>query len=239
MNVNVCPYCNRHYIFTIGIDENKKDNPNYEYDKNGRPEIDHFFPKSKYPYLSCTLSNFIPSCHECNHKKSDIYNQNDPATWTLYPYLEGFGEGKNKNAAFKLRYADEKEYAEKGFEILTKIKSFRLKTKIENSNKAFHLKELYDCQQIEIEDLIKRYRNYSKPKRDEILKIILETKIGRQIRADDFQLLMQMYSKRLRSQILGLPLVDNIEYPFRKFKEDIIEQFDEADRKIKQVQGIK
>lgn len=31
-----------------------------------RPPIDHYYAKSVYPFLSLTLSNFIPSCERCN-----------------------------------------------------------------------------------------------------------------------------------------------------------------------------
>ena len=49
-----CPYCNRNYIFTTS--------------KKGsiKPEIDHFYPKSLYPYLACSYFNLIPSCPTCN-----------------------------------------------------------------------------------------------------------------------------------------------------------------------------
>jgi len=49
-----CPYCNRNYIFTTS--------------KKGsiKPEIDHFYPKSLYPYLACCYFNLIPSCPTCN-----------------------------------------------------------------------------------------------------------------------------------------------------------------------------
>ncbi|MCD0471821.1 HNH endonuclease [Flavobacterium sp. JAS] len=54
ININTCPYCNRNYIFAI-----KKN-------KDAKPEIDHFFPKSKYPILGLTYFNLIPSCKSCN-----------------------------------------------------------------------------------------------------------------------------------------------------------------------------
>ena len=49
-----CVYCNRTYIFTINKSRNLK------------PEIDHFYPKSIYPYLAMSYYNLIPSCPTCN-----------------------------------------------------------------------------------------------------------------------------------------------------------------------------
>ena len=54
INLGSCPYCNRNYIFNI----NKKGSI--------KPEIDHFYPKSIYPYLAVSYFNLIPSCPTCN-----------------------------------------------------------------------------------------------------------------------------------------------------------------------------
>lgn len=54
INLGSCPYCNRNYVFSI----NKK--------SSVKPEIDHFYPKSIYPYLAVSYFNLIPSCPTCN-----------------------------------------------------------------------------------------------------------------------------------------------------------------------------
>lgn len=54
INIDTCPYCNRNYIYTSR--KNKK----------VTPEIDHFYPKSKYPILALSYFNLIPSCKPCN-----------------------------------------------------------------------------------------------------------------------------------------------------------------------------
>lgn len=74
LNINVCPYCNRQYTFTV-----KKNNG-----ENGvRPQFDHFHPKSKYPYLALSFYNLIPSCPTCNHAKSET-------EISINPYVSGF-----------------------------------------------------------------------------------------------------------------------------------------------------
>lgn len=76
MNVNVCPYCNRQYTFTVRnkISRNKI-----------RAEFDHFFPKSEYPLLAVSVYNLVPSCSLCNKGKS----KTNPEDF-LYPYEESF-----------------------------------------------------------------------------------------------------------------------------------------------------
>ncbi|WP_176523952.1 hypothetical protein [Bacillus cereus] len=56
--IEVCPYCNRNYIS--------------KYKKNGMlkttADLDHFYPKSKFPLFSLSLYNFVPSCQICNSR---------------------------------------------------------------------------------------------------------------------------------------------------------------------------
>lgn len=55
--IKVCPYCNENYINSRDI--------------RASAQLDHFFPRSKYPIFAISLYNLIPSCYACNHNKSD------------------------------------------------------------------------------------------------------------------------------------------------------------------------
>ena len=55
LDVRVCPYCNRQYITTLLTEDAKT-----------RADIDHFKPKSKYPWLALSLYNMVLSCKTCN-----------------------------------------------------------------------------------------------------------------------------------------------------------------------------
>lgn len=82
LGITVCPYCNRSYIFTV-----KKDGRNGK----ARPQYDHFFPKSIYPYLAVSIYNLIPSCAVCNGGKSNVDSFKDKKRRYLNPYVEGYG----------------------------------------------------------------------------------------------------------------------------------------------------
>lgn len=249
LNVEVCPYCNRQYIFTIN-------------DGNGRPQIDHYYPQSDYPYLSCSIYNFIPSCPQCNLQKGDILNKyatakeknkhkefkynSDGRAFILYPYEDAVenkdsnGEITDKKIWFRAMYGEWKnEYKLLDDSIRVQIKKKDnplLNDKIENSIEAFHLNELYSCHKIDMEDLFTRYRNYSKPKIDEITKLVLNEQLdieGSELNKEQKEKLYERfaptYTKRIKRTILGLPLgAEGKEYPLRKFKEDIIEQLDKT-----------
>lgn len=81
---NTCVYCNRLYVYTVESE-----------DKNGnvfhitRPDFDHWFPKSKYPLLSMSLMNLIPSCPICNSKvkRDKIFRINTH----IHPYIHKEG----------------------------------------------------------------------------------------------------------------------------------------------------
>lgn len=66
-DMNVCPYCNRNFVNPIY----KKHSLGGD-NKNQSPDIEHFFPKSIYPFLSLSISNLLPSCAFCNKIKSDV-----------------------------------------------------------------------------------------------------------------------------------------------------------------------
>lgn len=55
LGIKVCVYCNRNYTYTLTKPHNIV-----------RPELDHFLPKSEYPYLALSFYNLVPSCHICN-----------------------------------------------------------------------------------------------------------------------------------------------------------------------------
>ncbi|MFV8327925.1 HNH endonuclease [Flavobacterium sp. ZS1P14] len=74
INVDTCSYCNRNYIFTTPKN------------KRIKPEIDHFYPKKKYPMLGLSYYNLIPSCECCNGFGAK--GQKDPFSENMVnPYL--------------------------------------------------------------------------------------------------------------------------------------------------------
>ena len=146
INIDTCPYCNRNYIYTT-----KKN-------KKIKPEIDHFYPKSKYPILGLSYFNLIPSCKSCNGFGAK--EEYDPRDYELInPYLLNYNDfvlsHKIKNIAI-INPLSGKSDVEVFF-----------KKSIPDHLTLFNLKELYELHHDHaIELIIKRNLKYSKKYRD-------------------------------------------------------------------------
>ena len=143
IGVTVCPYCNRSYIFTTSK-------------KGTRPQYDHYFPKSKYPYLALSMYNLVPCCGVCNTLKLDKDTVDNPI---IYPYQDSYGHqaefeaigvntdniaswlGAATEYTIKLRYKDEIDP--------------ELKKKIEQSVKTFRIEDLYSKHSSYIKDILR------------------------------------------------------------------------------------
>ncbi|CAI3244125.1 HNH nuclease [Clostridium neonatale] len=66
LRLDVCPYCNRNFINNTQVSGKDKE-------KHIRRtcQLDHFYPKSEYPYLALSFYNLIPVCSVCNKIKLD------------------------------------------------------------------------------------------------------------------------------------------------------------------------
>jgi len=84
IDIDTCPYCNRNYIYFLSKENQIK------------PQIDHFYPKSIYPFFAVSFYNLIPSCQTCNGFGAK--EEKDPIVEGLVnPYLLD-------NANFKFTY---------------------------------------------------------------------------------------------------------------------------------------
>lgn len=118
-----------------------------------RPPIDHYYSKSDYPYLSLTLSNFIPCCEKCNgpqmkHAKdfAKIHHLNPLADEESIEFrLSPVNINGNFAEFYALQLASDKYSLElvatKNIDISkNSIKTFQLKRRYAGySNRAFYL----------------------------------------------------------------------------------------------------
>ena len=147
LDINVCPYCNRNYIFNF-----RKNNS-----AQATAQLDHFFDKKTYPFFAVSMYNLVPSCATCNQRKSSK-NEN-----IFYPYAESFNDSMAFD--FRIMYTDENFVINKDFfskdriKILYDIKNEE--NKVEAHMKLFNIKELYNEHKDIISELVQRRLIYS------------------------------------------------------------------------------
>lgn len=132
LNIKSCPYCNMHY--TLYAEETKK---NSKKEKLAKFQFDHFFDKSKYPMLSMSLYNLIPSCAVCNHSK--LTNK---LSLSFHPYHSNICE----QFRFKLQNPTDLFCGEKkkrDLIIIDLISKSNNNTDLKVFVKTFHMKALY------------------------------------------------------------------------------------------------
>lgn len=78
VSTKTCPYCNQNELQFIFKKNSVK----------ALLDIDHFYTKVYYPYLSASFHNLIPSCHTCNssYKGTKKFTVSD----SIYPYVDSF-----------------------------------------------------------------------------------------------------------------------------------------------------
>lgn len=145
LNINACVYCNASYIVNTNI-RGKTPGGKNRLEIMGRYELDHYLPKSQFPFLCVSFYNLQPSCPFCNRWKSiqdsdfnlytDVKNDLDPFEFEL-----------NQNVITSLAI-DKRENVRN---ILLNCKDQNLKT---NHNDVFHIEDLYKSFDDEAEELL-------------------------------------------------------------------------------------
>lgn len=143
LGLKTCPYCNRQYVAPMYSEKGKM-----------RADLDHFFPKFKYPYFSMSIFNLVPACKFCNSSlkgKIDFnYNKN------INPYEYGF----ENLLKFSYKPMDYDSYTgKKGIEIFLDEIPFadiQLIKKAKNNASTFGIDSLYNYHRDEVYELIKK-----------------------------------------------------------------------------------
>jgi len=139
----LCPYCERNYINVIDVNEDKK---------IIKPDLDHFYPKSKYPYLACSIENLIPACQFCNQRVKGTLDTFEDVPNPLEVKIF-------ENISFN--------YLNSAIVIFIENKE-SLNDKIKNYIKSFYIEEIYSHHTEILDDLLDLSRKYNKVKEKNI-----------------------------------------------------------------------
>lgn len=153
IDLRVCPYCNRQYITPVLT-------------QNGmmRGDMDHFLPKSKYPYLSLSIYNLIPVCRFCN---SSFKGDKEFELTDLYPFEESLDD----YIKFNIDIVNNKK-------VNIKVKKYNNSNKVDRYLDMFRIEDQYNYHINQAEELIHKKIIYSKEHVNEIRKIFKKHNIS-------------------------------------------------------------
>lgn len=146
VGIKSCVYCNSQLTVTISkVVENK------QVDYSARYQLDHYYPKDKYPYLSVALFNLYPVCASCNLRKSNKdYNDFELYTNELSKSKFRFNIS-NFSIAEYLR-TDDIEKLEISLESDSSVK---------RHDEFFRIKDIYDTQKDVAAEIIDKSLKYN------------------------------------------------------------------------------
>jgi hypothetical protein bfra3_06232 len=150
MGLNTCVYCNASYA--VATD-----------DRKATFQVDHYLPKSKYPFLCISFFNLYPACMHCNQIKGDS------RTYKFCLYTED----PNKLDPFKFSIDDKSIIKYMLFNntdlLKVNLKSDTLTKEAKEHFDFFRLGGLYSQFSDEIEEIIWKAKIYNKSYRNQLL----------------------------------------------------------------------
>jgi hypothetical protein len=188
LNISTCVYCNRNYTLQLVAN-------------HSRAQLDHWLPKTHFPFAALNFYNLIPSCQSCNHIKGE---GGDKEWWLsnyntlIHPYV------KEEIYKFSFSYIED---------------SNLLSVEINSSNERAittaeinRIKEIYSAHnELELRDLYDLRMKYD----DNYLEMLNKSFFNEKLSDEDKYRLVYGIEK------------EEAHYhkrPFSKFKNDIIEE---------------
>lgn len=185
--------------------------------------LDHILPKSKYPYLSISLFNLIPSCYSCNSKfKGEKEFKNLDLIHKISPSSKTFELDKLLN--FKLKFDVNNIDFEEKINKIEEIKDVKvtltnlapekeIKQEVDLFLDMFSLKGRYEFHNTISDEMIEKRKKYSDSQIAEIVKIFSEKNI-------------LIDEQTFKEHIFGSVIFEkeNTNEPFEKYKKDIAKQ---------------
>lgn len=163
-NLRTCIYCNSQSA--IVLEKQYFDKKKRRVKKlSAKLQLDHFYPKSKYPFLATSFFNLYPTCSNCNQAKLD-----KEALFELYTYSSNLDVFK-----FKIDDASVLKYwmSLNNQNLRIKIDNIYSKDKmlLENHNELFQVQAVYDRQIDFGEELVWKAKVNPKIYRETIYKM--------------------------------------------------------------------
>lgn len=206
LNIRVCVNCNSDYVLStekrVRLSTGK-----YGVEIKGRFQLDHFWAKSKYPFLSISFFNLQPSCGFCNLWKKDKIGKFNLYT-DFYQKINPFLFVLDKKAL--LTYLLNSNSKLLHVELHSNERGLR-----ENHEQIFCIDDIYKLLNDEAEEIIWKAKIYNKSFVGQ-LQNWFKNKFTKKSEKDLFRFVFGFY-----------PNIDDIhKRPLTKMKQDIAKQLE-------------
>lgn len=145
IGIKSCIYCNAQFSVTTESTNGHL---------SGKYELDHSYPKSKYPFLSTSFFNLLLCCSHCNKSKL-----NRTALFSLfvndYNLIERFSFSLDKRSMLRYLLTQNEE------ELKIEFSSIDADLTTDHEN-LFHISQVYDQHKDVVEEIIWKSRIYNK-----------------------------------------------------------------------------
>ena len=128
--LTVCPYCNRDYI-------------NCRSETLSGAQLDHFYPRSRYPAFSLCLYNLVPVCGNCNRIKGNN------TEGFVSPFDEEIDWDKELRFSYRLLDTDR-------IEVIINVEKL-----VEKNINALEIEKAYQIHDMEVKELLYKVKMYS------------------------------------------------------------------------------
>lgn len=148
--IHICPYCKRNYINVVTSNSDKT--------FLIKPDLDHFYDKATYTFLSATIENLVPSCNVCNSKLKGT--KNFKRIKHLHPLID---LDIFKKIRFNYIGSNNTIYIENKSE-LTPLEIQTIET--------FRIEEIYNTHKEILFNIKNKYHHYNKAKRENLKDLL-------------------------------------------------------------------
>lgn len=195
LGLKVCPYCDRNYINIVNRDMNEME--------RRTDQLDHFFPKGKYPMLAMCFYNLIPVCASCNLLKRD--NEID-----ISPYEDGIEEQLFFDASFS------DSNSQSGLNEDNVCLHMYYTPKMQNNIKVLALESEYELHKDIVYEVLTKAVFYDKEKKEELCR--------------NYPLLFPN-SESVKRILYGMDFRERSNRPLQKLYEDILKTYEQEEIK--------
>lgn len=157
LRIKSCLYCNAQFALVVGKEGAKK---------KLLFQLDHFYNKNRYPFLSLTIGNLVPSCSTCNISKSK-------KEFSINSHIHPYHEDANLAFEFDIDSNNVLEYLLNSKDVKLLIPKIKLAvpgSRFQSHLDTFVLENIYYKHTDIIEEMFLKSIYYTQSKRKEIEK---------------------------------------------------------------------